>query len=370
MTDYDIAIIGGGLVGSAIAYGLARAGYRVAVLDEGDVAHRASRGNFGLVWVQGKGIGMPAYAHWSRSSADRWAAFAGELSEVTGIDVQHRRPGGLHLCLGEDEYEAREAALAGLVRETNGRFRYRMLDHEALARRLPGISPAVTGASWSDLDGHANPLYLLRALHAGLVHHGGRYLSGAPVERVRPIAGGFRIENGAAPLEAGRVVLAAGLGSRALAPQVGLDAPLLPSRGQILVTERTVPLLDGPTTYMRQTGEGSILLGDSHEDVGFDDGTRTEVLAEIARRAVTAFPRLRSVRVVRGWGALRVMTPDGLPLYEQSRECPGAFVAACHSGVTLAAAHAERLAPWIAGETAPADIHPFTAERFHVQTAA
>ncbi len=370
MTDYDIAIVGGGLVGSAIGYGLARAGHRVAVLDEGDVAYRASRGNFGLVWVQGKGIGMPAYAHWTRSSADRWPAFAAELAENTGIDVQHHRPGGLHLCLGEHEYEVREAALAGLARETEGRFHYRMLDHGALARRLPGVSPAVTGASWSDLDGHANPLYLLRALHAGLVHHGGCYLTGAPVERIRSVKGGFHIERAAASVEAGRVVLAAGLGNRALAPQVGLAAPLVPNRGQILVTERVAPLLDGPTTYMRQTGEGSILLGDSHEDVGFDDGTRTEVLAAIARRAVTAFPRLRGVRVVRSWGALRVMTPDGFPLYEQSRDCPGAFVAACHSGVTLAAAHAERLAPWIAGETAPADIHPFTAERFDVQTAA
>jgi glycine/D-amino acid oxidase-like deaminating enzyme len=60
--DHDVAVIGGGLVGSAIAWGLARAGQRVAVLDEGDVALRASRGNFALVWVQSKGLGMPAYA--------------------------------------------------------------------------------------------------------------------------------------------------------------------------------------------------------------------------------------------------------------------------------------------------------------------
>ena len=60
MNTYDFAIVGGGLVGSAIAYGLAKASYRVAVLDEGDVAYRASRGNFGLVWVQGKGLEIPS----------------------------------------------------------------------------------------------------------------------------------------------------------------------------------------------------------------------------------------------------------------------------------------------------------------------
>ena len=63
--DYDAAVVGGGLLGAAIAWGLARAGQRVAVLDEGDVALRASRGNFALVWVQSKGLGMPEYAAWT-----------------------------------------------------------------------------------------------------------------------------------------------------------------------------------------------------------------------------------------------------------------------------------------------------------------
>lgn len=62
LTEYDVAVIGGGVVGSSIAWGLANARQKVAVLDEGDVAYRASRGNFALVWVQGKGLGMPQYS--------------------------------------------------------------------------------------------------------------------------------------------------------------------------------------------------------------------------------------------------------------------------------------------------------------------
>ena len=64
-TDYDVAVVGGGLLGSAIAWGLGRIGKRVAVLDEGDIAKRASRANFALVWVQSKGLGMPAYTSWT-----------------------------------------------------------------------------------------------------------------------------------------------------------------------------------------------------------------------------------------------------------------------------------------------------------------
>jgi glycine/D-amino acid oxidase-like deaminating enzyme len=91
-------------------------------------------------------------------------------------------------------------------------------------------------------------------------------------------------------------------------------------------------------------------------------------MADIARRARTAFPMLAHARIVRAWGALRIMTPDGLPVYEESATHPGAFIAICHSGVTLAAAHADTLAPWIAGGARPAVIEPFVTARFKSST--
>src|SRR6185369_1785666 len=92
--DYDIAVIGGGLVGAALAWGVAGEGRRIAVLDEGDVALRAARGNFALVWVQGKGLGLPEYAAWTARSAEAWPDFAAALGAETGIDLGYRRPGG------------------------------------------------------------------------------------------------------------------------------------------------------------------------------------------------------------------------------------------------------------------------------------
>jgi octopine oxidase subunit B len=81
---------------------------------------------------------------------------------------------------------------------------------------------------------------------------------------------------------------------------------------------------------------------------------------------VTCFPCLSEVNVVRSWAALRVMTPDGLPIYQASARCPGAFLASCHSGVTLAAQHAGPVADWIRGGPEPKDMRDFTAERFDV----
>src|ERR1700758_5253181 len=79
----DVIVIGGGLVGSAVAYGMAREEARVLIIDEGDDAFGASVGNFGLVWVQGKGVGQPSYAAWTRNSAALWPSFADALREET-----------------------------------------------------------------------------------------------------------------------------------------------------------------------------------------------------------------------------------------------------------------------------------------------
>ena len=82
MRSFDAIVIGGGLVGAAIAYGLGRGGLKVALIDEGDVAYRASRGNFGLVWVQSKGLGAPHYQRWTRASAAEWPSLAAELQRA------------------------------------------------------------------------------------------------------------------------------------------------------------------------------------------------------------------------------------------------------------------------------------------------
>jgi glycine/D-amino acid oxidase-like deaminating enzyme len=364
MAAYDVLIVGGGLVGMAVAHGLARRGVSTAVIDEGDTAFRASHGNFGLVWVQSKGDGMPAYAAWTRSSADLWPTFAEELRDLTGMDVAYSKPGGVHICFDEREL-AEERALGERLKaatEAPG-YQFEMLDHKQLSAMLPGLGRDVLGGSHGPNDGHCNPLGLLHALRAGFMALGGTCMSSRPVRGIRPSKDGVSVIAGDREVHGARLVLAAGLGNIDLAPLVGLRVPIRPVRGQILVSERLHPILRMPTTFVRQTADGSFLFGDSHEEVGYDVGTTSDVMRDIARNATRTFPFLADVRVVRVWGALRPLPVDGFPFYDRSPEFPHCFSLNCHSGVTLAAAHSAKLAGWIAGEETIPDIDCFSADR-------
>ena len=369
---YDVVVIGAGLVGGAVAYGLARAGQRVAVLDEEDATYRASRGNFGLVWVQGKGVGRPEYALWSRASSERWFELSEALAEDCGLAPRYARPGGVITALSDEELSELDSMLSGLRRAAgNAGYDYEILDSARVRELLPACGPEVVGGAFSPYDGHSNPLKLMRGLHTSLDAHCADYLTGARVDDIRALdGGGFDIRTGRGTITAGKVVIAAGHGSKALGAMVGLDVPVFPEHGQIVVTERAEPLLDHPTLGVRQTDEGSFLLGASQEDRGFDTSVLARTSRDIAHRAVRVFPCLASLRVVRTWGALRVMTPDGFPIYDQSKTHPGAFVFTCHSGVTLAANHALEASRWVIEGEIPEGMSCFATERFDVPQAA
>ena len=367
---FDVAVVGGGLVGSSIAYGLRERVGSIAVLDEGDVALRASRGNFGLVWLQSKGHGMGAYSRWTLGSTRLWPRLAAQLQGETGIDVALEQKGGLTPLMGDDEIEARHRWMRALMAQPGVEpYEWRLLDHHQAASLVPGLGKDVTGAIWTPHDGIVNPLKLLRAFHMAFDRTGVAYLPHHGVETIARTAQAFELATPRGTVRARKVVLASGLRNGALGAQVGLRLPMAPQRGQIIVLERTRRLLETPMVTLRQNDEGSWLVGDSQEDAGYAEHVTTlPVLATLADRAVRTLPALKDVRAVRAWSALRVRAQDGFPVYEQSSSHPGAFIVTCHSGVTLAATHALKLAPMIAQGALDPDLDPFSTRRFHVQT--
>lgn len=367
MSSKQLTVVGGGLVGAAIAYGAARCGVSVRVLDQGDTAFRASRGNFGLVWLSSKGGGMPEYSIWTRNAVEQWQGLHQDLLVRTGVDSGLSQKGGFWLGFSDAEVQSRADLLARIDREAGG-VPFKMMDNSEIRQFLPDIGPKVVGGSWGSHDGTANPLMLLRALHSGLKMAGADLITGVHVTRIErgAQAGSFVAHSkDGQSWRSDRIVIAAGLGNVDLVDQIGIYAPMVKTRGQVLITERLKPFMNYPTNKVRQTSEGTVQIGSTSEDVGFDDGTTVEKIDSLARRAVDTFPALAEARLVRAWGALRPLSPDGYPIYQESTSCPGAFVVTCHSGVTLAAIHANVLGPWMGGlRDAPAEVAKFTSARF------
>ncbi len=373
MIETEVLIIGGGIIGAAVGYGLSQQGVCPTVIDEAHHLHRASVGNFGLVWVQGKAVGNPDYAKWTLSAARKYPSFSEKLADHTGIDIHYQQTGGLALCLSEAELAEKAAAMDSLARETgdNG-YTYAMLEPEKIQQLIPDLKlgTAVIGASFTPHDGHSDPLLLLKALLVGLQEAGGKLISGCPVHLIEPAEKGYRVETAQGPYIAGKVVIAAGNGIPRLVDNLGLKVPVRPQRGQLLVTERVSPALRLPLSGIRQADNGTFLLGYSQEEVGFQTHTTLSELKRIAYRAIRCFPELAGIRVIRSWAALRVLTPDVAPIYEQPEDHPGLFVVTSHSGVTLASLHADEIARWIVsgGQT---DVGTaFRLRRFDVQETA
>jgi glycine/D-amino acid oxidase-like deaminating enzyme len=359
-------IIGGGVVGLSIAYGLLKQGRQVTVIDGSDTDARASRGNFGLVWIQGKGVNAPHYARWSRQSASLWQGFADDLKDLTGIDISFSQVGGVEYFTDADELAQEVADLSGLRHKLGGDYPFEMLEHAQLKQLVPEIGPKVVGGMYSPMDGHVNPLLLLRALSEAVHRLGGNVRTGQVVTSIKGRDHAYRVTLAdGTEIEGDALVLAAGLGSAEHGEALGFKAPVRPQQGQVLITEKLPFFLKYPSGRIRQVNEGGVQIGASKAETG-SDSTDLPTLQELARYAVDVFPLLEHVQLVRSWAALRVMSPDGLPIYQRSAKYSGAHFVTCHSGITLAAAHAGLLPEWIDDRNTAPDLSLFNESRFDV----
>ncbi|MFK7997868.1 MAG: NAD(P)/FAD-dependent oxidoreductase [Granulosicoccus sp.] len=361
-------IIGGGVVGLSIAYGLLKKGEDVIVIDGGDRDMRASHGNFGLVWVQGKGgAESPHYAKWSRRSSQLWGEFAQELLEETGVDVSLSQSGGIEYFTNEAELGVYFDRLKSLRSTLNDDYPFEVLDIKTLKQYVPEIGPKVVGGVFSSMDGHVNPLYLLRALSIAVRKLGGSIVIGEQVVDVLRKGAGYTavLANGATYNGDG-IVLAAGLGASKLGKKLGFEVPIRPQQGQVLITEKLPFFLRYPSGTLRQVNEGGIQIGATKAEVGLNDNEDIPTIARLAKHATDVFPHLGKAQLVRSWAALRIMSPDGLPIYQRSPEFPHATFVTCHSGITLSAIHARLIPEWILLHNTAPDVSLFSESRFNV----
>lgn len=375
----DVVVIGGGVIGTSVAYSLARRGIRTTLLERGDMASGSSGACDGLVLLQSKKPGIHLrLAMESRKLFDR-------LMEELPVPIEYRRGGGMVVIETEEEFRAMEHYVHA-QRETG--LEVALLDIAAARSMEPGLSESLVGAAYSPLDGQVNPIALTHGFALGARALGARVLTQTEVKGIR--LGGGRVtgvETDRGSFSARVVVNAAGVYAPSVGEMVGIKVPIRPRRGQLLVTAATKRMIRGGFISARyiaakqnpelakgkgegiaieQTESGNLLLGSTREFVGFDWRTTVEGLRGIARRTMAVLPGLSVLNVIRSFAGLRPYTPDGLPILGPVRGVEGFIMAAGHEGdgIALSPVTGELLAQLIAEGRTEIPLDPFRLERF------
>jgi glycine oxidase len=363
----DIAIIGGGVMGCAVALRLAQRGLVVTVVERGIPGAEASSAAAGILGPQMEADGPGPLLELGLQSRALYPALAAELRDATGIDIGYLRSGVLAAALdeaGEGELAARQAwqAARGL--------RVEALGGAALAAAEPSLGPAVRAALRFPDDAQVNARELARAFSQAAAAAGARFLSGRYVRRV-VVAGAAAtgVELDGETLAAGAVVVAAGSWS-GLVEGAGIPASVVrPARGQLVSIETRPPLfrhvVAAPGGYLVPRRDGTVLAGSTVEMAGFRKEVTVGGLAAILTLARTLVPALADAPVTASWSNFRPYTEDHLPVLGTT-PVRGLVLATGHfrNGILLAPVTAQAIAELVATGASSVDLAPFSIDRF------
>lgn len=370
----DVIIVGGGVVGCAAAYYLAKSGNSNVIVLEGSksIGHGGSSRNGGGVRQSGRDIRELPYAMYGIRHL--WPT----LSEELGVDVEYTQKGNLRL--GKTEAHLKKLQTLADNAQSVG-LDVRMVDAKEVQEICPYLSKDIIGASWCPTDGHANPLtttlgYYKRALEMGV-----RFFTGAEVTTLQKVKGKIRnvILKDGTVLEAETVILAAGYESRYLARTVGIDIPMTRLIDECLVTEMQPHMFDimlgtaGADFYGHQTKHGSFVFG---SDSGYEAVTDMRDPSEMLTNSLTLsascraimdyVPALKDAKVVRSWCGWLDDSFDGVPFIGPVEEVPGLILACGFTGHGFGTAPVVglMLSQMVTGEKTVVDLSKLRYDRF------
>ncbi|PZT77431.1 MULTISPECIES: NAD(P)/FAD-dependent oxidoreductase [unclassified Streptomyces] len=374
----DVVVVGAGVVGAACAYYATRSGLAVAVVDAGPVAGGTTGAGEGNLLVSDKPPG-PELAL-AQLSAELWRELAGTLPPA----IEYERKGGLVVA-------ADEASLAGLTATAAGQAAAGVRTEAVAAGELPDLephlAPGLAGGVRYPQDAQVQPALAAAHLIRAARDAGARLHPGSPVTALLtgPTGAVRGVRTPAGDLLAPAVVNATGVRGGEFAALAGVELPVLPRRGFVLVTEPLPPLIRHKvyaaeyvadvssasaalqtSPVVEGTAAGPVLIGASRERVGFDRTLSVPVISALAGAAAALFPVLNTVRVIRAYHGFRPYLPDHLPAIGADRRVPGLFHACGHegAGIGLAPATAVLVTAALRGEEPPLDPAPFSPDRF------
>lgn len=332
----DVVIVGGGIIGNATAYYLAKKGCSVIVLEKSKhIGDGGSSRNGGGVRQSGRDKRELPLAMYGVKNL--WPY----LTEELGTDVEYYQKGNLRL----GKTDAHINVLQGLTKNASSLgLDVRMIDKDEAKEICPYLSDEVIGASWCPTDGHANPMLATLAYYKKARQLGVLFITEETVTEIRKIKGRARYvftQNNC--YEAETIIVAAGYDSRKITETVGIDIPISKALLEVLVTEARAPMFyqmlgtAAADFYGHQSTHGSFVFGGSSgfEDVNKDPGspvTNSQTASCICRGIMKYFPCLSETKIVRTWAGWIDVCQDHVPIISKVEEVPGLIVASGFSG--------------------------------------
>lgn len=357
----EIAVIGAGAAGLAIAWQLAKRGHPPHVFDARGAGEGAMTASAGML--------SPAYeAEFEElpllramtASRQRYPAWAAELG-----DIGYRASGTYELALMPEDVSYVQRRVA--FEQAQG-LSVEWLEGEALRKRLPNLSPRIPGGSYAPDEGHVVPEYLRDRLVEAAQKLGATFHLHTPVLRIEVGANATFLHTPQRKYEAETVIVCAGV------PLEGLELPfrVYPVRGQMVAIESPAAnWLPAPVRYFNRTmgygyavpKPGYIILGGTAEEKGADPSLTVGGLLDILRRAYYVFPDLYESRILRTWAGLRPATDTRVPvLYKVPNQRLYYVNGLYRNGILLAPLIGEGVTQWILEGQLPDLLHPFAGE--------
>jgi glycine oxidase len=362
-----IVVVGGGIIGCATAWELARAGCAVTLFARGAPGAEASSAAAGILAPLGDSTDS-AFARLALASWRLYPALAEELRELTGIDVEYVTRGTIYPLFSAEDVRRAEARVADRFEPEYGIEAWDTADVRA---NEPALSTEVRGAMFVRADHWVNNQRLVVAYAQAAVAAGVVLRAGAAVTRVSVERGHARGVVADGELwEADAVVLAAGAWTGELIASFGARLPVEPKRGQMLALGHVPSVLThcvhADDVYLVPRPSGELLVGATVERVGFQRGVTARGIGGLLAAAIELCPALGALPISRTWSGFRPWAPDSLPVLGPWPDVEGLWVSTGHyrNGILLAPVTARLMAAWLTTGEPGLDVDDFLPARF------
>lgn len=344
----DVVVIGGGVIGTSIAYNLSKRNIDVILVEKSDVASGTSGSCDGFVFMQSKKTGV--HLEMALESAKIMEQLPTELQR----DIEYEKNGGMILIESKEDISEMKDFVQ---QQRKSGLDVILLDNRQAHEMEPNLSPNIAGATYSPTDAHVNPLLLCLGFAEAAKNRGARILTDTEVTGIDIVNGKVQgVTTTKGKIKANIIVNAAGVYAPDIANLAGINInfPIIPRRGQIAVTEPVPKFLKkvmicnkyikskfnpsqshdnlGIGLALEQTKAGNVLIGSTREFVGYNRQVTPEGIQAVLRYAQRFVPAIGELNVIRSFAGLRPYTSYGLPILGKVKGIEGFIVAAGHEG--------------------------------------